>query len=64
MKNSNMLLSIQVQKNLLKQIDIESTVIPNVFDFENPPLNYDAYGDDFKKEMGISSEEIIDSPAH
>ena len=38
---------------------VESTVIPNVFDFENPPVKSDGYGDDFKKEMGISSDEIM-----
>ena len=47
------------KRSLKDRLGIESTVIPNVFDFENPPIKSDGYGDDFKKEMGISSDEII-----
>ena len=41
------------KRSLKERLGVESTVIPNVFDFENPPVKSDGYGDDFKKEEGL-----------
>ena len=58
-KFEHVVINSGAKKSLENRLDIESTVIPNVFDFENPPANYDAYGEDFKEELGISSDEIM-----
>ena len=58
-KFEHVVINSGAKKSLKNRLDIESTVIPNVFDFENPPANYDAYGEDFKEELGISSDEIM-----
>ena len=46
-------------KDLLQRRGVPSSVIPNVFDFENSPAQPDAYGDDFRTQLGISPDEIL-----
>ena len=43
----------------MQRLGLESTVVPNVFDFENPPSNSDDYGDDFRYQFKIESDEIL-----
>jgi glycosyltransferase involved in cell wall biosynthesis len=38
---------------------ISSTVIPNVMDFENPPLPVDAYAADVRASLGIADDELF-----
>lgn len=60
------LLSIQhvvinnLAKNyLLNRRNIESTVIPNVFNFSTNPPKIDDYNRDFRKTIGLKSEDIL-----
>jgi glycosyltransferase involved in cell wall biosynthesis len=38
---------------------ISSTIIPNVMDFENPPLPLDDYASDARKALGIKDDELF-----
>ena len=38
---------------------VTSTLMPNVFDFDNPPPKADRYSADIRKEIGISDEDIL-----
>lgn len=38
---------------------VSSLLIPNVFDFENPPPKTDNYAADLRKEMGLSKEDLL-----
>ena len=46
-------------RDLLERRGVPSSVVPNVFDFENPPHKPDAYGDDFREQLGILPDEIL-----
>ncbi|MFP6873216.1 MAG: glycosyltransferase family 4 protein [Verrucomicrobiales bacterium] len=46
-------------KDLLERRGVSSSVVPNVFDFENPPPLPDSYGDDFRDQFGIAHDEIL-----
>ena len=47
------------QADLARRAGLPSTVVPNVFDFENPPPARDAYASDFREEMGIGEDETL-----
>ena len=49
----------QGHDTLLKRKGLESTIIPNVFDFEAPQWEIDDYNKDFKKALGINENDII-----
>ena len=38
---------------------VTSTLMPNVFDFDNPPPKADRYAADIRKEIGISKDDIL-----
>ena len=38
---------------------ISSTIIPNVMDFENPPLPVDEYASDVRQSLGIADDELF-----
>jgi len=38
---------------------VSSLLIPNVFDFENPPPRSDEYAADIRKELGISDDDLL-----
>ena len=46
-------------KDLLERRGVPSSVVPNVFDFENPPPLPDDYGEDFRDQFGIAPDEIL-----
>ena len=58
-KFEHVVINSAANRSLKKRLDIESTIIPNVFDFENPPPTSDGYGDDFKEEFGIDQNDIM-----
>jgi len=45
--------------NLLERRNIESIVVPNVFDFSEAPWTMDEYNDDLKKALGIKENDIV-----
>jgi len=58
-KFEHVVINSQAKKSLMHRLGLESTVIPNVFDFENPPANPDDYGDDFRDQFKIEPDEIL-----
>jgi glycosyltransferase involved in cell wall biosynthesis len=50
--------SIQ-QKELLKKFDINSVVVPNVFDFKADCNKVDDYNRDFKEILGLSPHDVV-----
>jgi glycosyltransferase involved in cell wall biosynthesis len=58
-KFQHVVINSQAKESLMQRLGLESTVIPNVFDFENPPSNSDNYGDDFCDQFKIESDEIF-----
>jgi glycosyltransferase involved in cell wall biosynthesis len=58
-KFQHVVINSQAKESLMQRLGLESTVIPNVFDFENPPSNSDDYGDDFCDQFKIESDEIF-----
>ncbi len=47
------------QKELARRYGQASTIIPNVIDFETPPPGIDEYSKDFRKEIGLSEDDIL-----
>ena len=47
------------QKELARRYGQASTIIPNVIDFETPPPVLGDYSRDFRREIGLSEEDIL-----
>ena len=47
------------QKELARRYGQASTIIPNVIDFETPPPVLDDYSRDFRREIGLSEDDIL-----
>ena len=47
------------RKELLKRKGLDSTVIPNVFDFEQPLWKPDEFNRDLREKLGISANDIV-----
>ena len=47
------------QKELARRFGQSSTIIPNVIDFESPPPGIDDYSSDFRREIGLSEDDIL-----
>ena len=47
------------QEELAHRKGLSSVLIPNVFDFENPPQPMDSYADDIRTEMGLGPDDLI-----
>ena len=47
------------QKQLWRRKGIESTVVPNIFDFEAPPWQKDEYNADFRAKIGLKENDIL-----
>lgn len=58
-KFQHVVINSRAKESLMERLELESTVIPNVFDFENPPSKADDYGDDFRDQFQIESDEIL-----
>ena len=58
-KFQHVVINSRAKESLMERLELESTVIPNVFDFENPPSKEDDYGDDFRDQFQIESDEIL-----
>ena len=44
---------------LARRIGVSSTIVPNVMDFENPPLEADEYTSDLRDALGIERDELL-----
>lgn len=49
----------EAQEQLALRKGSASLVIPNVFDFENPPEQVDEYASDVRKELGLSEDDFF-----
>ena len=47
------------QEQLSLRKGASSLLIPNVFDFDNPPLKMDDYAKDFREEVGLEEDDIF-----
>lgn len=55
----HMVISTVMQRRLKAWRGIDSLYLPNVFDFENPPPPPDDYAMSFRKELGLSEDDLI-----
>ena len=47
------------QRELFERKGIESTVVPNVFDFDAPPWQPDDYNRDFRARIGLGTHDVL-----
>ncbi len=47
------------QKQLLERRGIEATVVPNIFDFNEPPWPVDDYNRDFRQRIGLRDNDLF-----
>jgi glycosyltransferase involved in cell wall biosynthesis len=47
------------QQELKKRCGIDSVVVPNVFDFSSPPWRKDDYNSTFRRDLGVSGNDIL-----
>ncbi|MEE8389503.1 MAG: glycosyltransferase family 4 protein [Anaerolineae bacterium] len=47
------------QRELMERKGIESTVVPNVFDFDAPPWQPDEYNQDFRARIGLRENDVF-----
>ena len=55
----HVVINSMAQKELARRYSLSSTLIPNVLDFETPPPGIDAYNSDFRREIGLSENDIL-----
>ncbi|MCK4393303.1 glycosyl transferase family 1, partial [Candidatus Bipolaricaulota bacterium] len=48
-----------VQAELRKRNGVESTVVPNVFDFAGDPWSVDDYNHDFRETIGVNENDVV-----
>ncbi len=49
----------QARQDLLKRKNINSTIVPNVFDFKAPLWKRDAYNQDLKSTFGLTENDVV-----
>ncbi len=47
------------QREIKRRKNIDTTVVPNVFDFDQPAWVHDAYNQDFRAAFGISRDDLV-----
>lgn len=55
----HVVINSMAQKELARRYGLPSALIPNVLDFETPPPGIDSYTKDFRKEIGLSDDDIL-----
>jgi glycosyltransferase involved in cell wall biosynthesis len=55
----HVVINSMAQKELARRYGLSSTLIPNVLDFETPPPGIDDYNRDFRREIGLSEDDIL-----
>jgi len=56
---SHVVINSIVQKELKARRNLDSVVIPNVFNFDEKPWNVDDYNKDFREKLGIKDNDIL-----
>ena len=47
------------QQQMMRRKGINSTVVPNIFDFEAPPWTEDEYNADFRERIGLKKNDVL-----
>jgi glycosyltransferase involved in cell wall biosynthesis len=47
------------QRQLGERMGIEASVVPNIFDFDEPPWKEDAYNSDFRTRIGLRENDVM-----
>ena len=55
----NVVINQEAQEQLALRKGLSSLVIPNVFDFDNPPEHVDDYASDVRKELGLEEDDFF-----
>ena len=55
----NLVINKLAQKQLLQRKNILSRVVPNVFDFDQPPWVLDDFNRDLREELSISQQDVV-----
>ena len=55
----NVVINQEAQEQLALRKGLSSLVIPNVFDFDNPPDQVDEYSSDVREELGLSKDDFF-----
>jgi glycosyltransferase involved in cell wall biosynthesis len=55
----HVVINSMAQKELARRLGLSSVVIPNVIDFENPPLPVDDYAADVRREIGLTEDDLF-----
>lgn len=56
---NHVVISSPASEQLSRRTGISSTIIPNVMDFENPPLSVDKYASDVRQSLGVEDDELF-----
>ena len=54
----NVVINSAGRSDLSRRCGLDSTLVPNVFDFENPPIP-NAHGADLREEIGLADDEVF-----
>lgn len=55
----HVVINSMAQKEVARRFGLPSALIPNVLDFEAPPPGIDDYNRDFRREIGLSADDIL-----
>lgn len=55
----HVVINLAAQEELSWRKGIPSMLLPNVFDFENPPVDQDEYGDDVRVSLGLKPDDVM-----
>jgi len=55
----HVVINSMAQKELARRFGLSSVLIPNVIDFENPPLPVDDFAADVRREIGLDEKDIF-----
>ena len=55
----NVVINQEAQEQLALRKGLSSLVIPNVFDFDNPPDHIDEYASDVREELGLAEDDFF-----
>ena len=55
----HVVINSMAQKELARRYGLSSALVPNVLDFETPPPGFDQYNNDFRREIGLSQDDLL-----
>ncbi len=55
----HVVINSMAQRELARRYGIPSTIIPNIIDFENPPVGIDDYNADLRSEIGLREDDFL-----